>query len=275
MQTLIELIARLRDPDTGCEWDLAQTPDTIPALTIEEMYELFDVLASDQSSDDDYSEEICEELGDVLFHLAFYARIYEERGKFTFQDVIDHNVKKMIRRHPHIFAGKVYANVAEQKADWTKIKAEEQAEKSPERIAREAKRDGIFGKDIHAMPAMTQAVSIQSTARKHGFDWDNALQALPKVTEELDELRAEMTQQQTDSENSHEKLLGEYGDLLFACLNIGRLLDLDSEAALRKTNQKVMSRFRGMIEDIGNLQQFSELTLAEKEMLWEKQKIEK
>lgn len=275
MQTLIELIARLRHPDTGCEWDLAQTPDTIPALTIEEMYELFDALASDQSSDDDYSEEICEELGDVLFHLAFYARIYEERGKFTFQDVIDYNVKKMIRRHPHIFAGKVYASVAEQKADWTKIKAEEQAEKSPERLAREAKRDGIFGKDIHAMPAMTQAVSIQSTARKHGFDWDNALQALPKVAEELDELRAEMTQQQTDSENSHEKLLGEYGDLLFSCLNIGRLLDLDSEAALRKTNQKVMSRFHGMIEDTGNLQQFSELTLAEKEMLWERQKIKK
>lgn len=275
MQTLIELIARLRDPETGCEWDLAQTPDTLPALTIEEMYELFDVLASDQSSNDDYSEEICEELGDVLFHLAFYARIYEEHGKFTFQDVIDHNVKKMIRRHPHIFAGKVYASVAEQKADWAKIKAQEQAEKSPDRLAREAKRDGIFGKDIHAMPAMTQAVSIQSTARKHGFDWDNALQALPKVTEELDELRAEMTQQQTDSENSHEKLLGEYGDLLFACLNIGRLLDLDSEAALRKTNQKVMSRFHGMIEDIGNLQQFGELTLAEKEILWEKQKIKK
>ncbi len=255
LQPLVDLMATLRDKENGCPWDLQQSHETLVSMTFEEMSELADAIARGDMPN------TCEELGDILFHLIFYAQIARENGDFTLQDVIDEVAKKMTRRHPHIFAGKVYANEAEQKADWARIKAEEKAGKIiPYPILDDQQR-------LDALPAILQSITMQENLAKLGFDWDSADEVFDKISEETEEVKAEMS-----LPNNADRVAEEYGDLLFAVLNLGRKLNLDADMALRKANHKFYARSEAMITEAGNVVKFAQLSLAEKETLWNKVK---
>ncbi len=258
LQPLVDLMATLRDKDNGCPWDLQQSHESLVSMTFEEMSELADAIARGDSPN------TCEELGDVLFHLVFYAQIAKENGDFTMQDVIDDVAEKMTRRHPHIFAGKVYANAAEQKADWARIKAEEKAGKViPYPVLDDKQR-------LDSLPAILQSIAMQENLAKLGFDWENATDVFAKIDEETEELKAEIA-----LSNNADRIFEEYGDLLFAVLNLGRKLNLDAEMALRKANHKFYARSEAMIAKTDGLESFAQLSLAEKEVLWHKVKSNK
>ncbi|MGY0398560.1 MAG: nucleoside triphosphate pyrophosphohydrolase [Ostreibacterium sp.] len=252
---LIEIIATLRDTEYGCPWDKAQTYESLVKYTLEETHELFDAIARDDK------QNICEELGDLLFHLAFYARLAEEDGDFVMQGVIDAIVEKMRRRHPHIFSGEVYANETEQKADWEKIKAKERAQQSPIYSQLDAKHQ------IGRLPTVMQSIEMQKTLSKMGFDWINAYSVFDKIVEETDELKEALKQ-----DDNQEHITEEYGDLLFALLNLGRKLDIDPEIALRKANHKFYTRSESMIRRAGGIVNFIAASRHEKEILWEQVK---
>lgn len=263
IQPLIEVMAALRDPESGCSWDLQQSHDTLVSMTFEELSELADAIARGDS------ENTCEELGDVLFHLVFYARIAEENGDFTMQEVIDTVAEKMIRRHPHIFAGKVYANEAEQKADWDSIKAAEKSGKTIPYPTLDAKQR------LDSLPAIAQSLAMQKNLAKLGFDWFNAYDVFEKIDEEIHELKAEIPHidnqshnQQSIEESNIDRVTEEYGDLLFAVLNLGRKLDIDPGMALRKANHKFYTRSESMISQSGNVESFANLSIDDKEALW-------
>lgn len=251
---LVELMATLRHPETGCPWDLKQSHDTLVSMTFEEVSELADAIAKGDS------QNTCEELGDVLFHLVFYARIAEENGDFSMQDVIDTVAEKMTRRHPHIFLGKVYADEAEQKADWERIKKAEKAANPDtyEYLSPLQKMDSL--------PSILQSIAMQKQLAKLGFDWFNAHDVFAKIIEEIQEVKAEI------AANDSEKITEEYGDLLFAVLNLGRKLNLDPETALRKANHKFYTRSEQMIQQTGNTATFASLSMKDKEALWAKVK---
>ncbi|PID64096.1 MAG: nucleoside triphosphate pyrophosphohydrolase [Gammaproteobacteria bacterium] len=251
LTSLTDIMARLRDPVDGCPWDLQQSHATLVPMTFEEVAELADAVAAGDSAN------LCEELGDVLFHLVFYAQLAEEAGDFDMQTVIDQVAEKMVRRHPHIFAGKVYANEAEQAADWQRIKAEEKAlyPDTYPHLTPLLKTDNL--------PAMAQSVAMQKQLQKLGFDWQHADEVVPKIHEEIDELKAEMQTGDTEA------MADEFGDLLFAVLNLGRKLKIDPEMALRKANHKFYSRSEQMIAEMGGTAAFADLSLDEKEALWQ------
>ncbi len=252
---LTDIMATLRDKENGCPWDLEQSHETLVGMTFEEMSELADAIARTDSPN------ICEELGDILFHLVFYAQIAEERGDFTMQTVIDTVAEKMIRRHPHIFAGKVYANAEEQKADWGRIKTQEKAGKTVTYPILDDKQR------LESLPSILQSIAMQKNLAKLGFDWEKATDVFDKIDEEIIELKDELLPN-TDSLNNAERITEEYGDLLFAVLNLGRKLDLDPEMALRKANHKFYARSEAMINQIGSLEKFANLSMDEKEQLW-------
>ncbi|PID66116.1 MAG: nucleoside triphosphate pyrophosphohydrolase [Gammaproteobacteria bacterium] len=255
LQALIDLMATLRDKEKGCPWDLQQSQQTLVSMTFEEMSELADAIARGDS------QNICEELGDILFHLVFYARIAEENGDFTMQAVIDTVAEKMIRRHPHIFEGKVYADAAEQKADWARIKAEEKTGKSiPYPILDDKQR-------LDSLPAILQSIAMQRNLATMGFDWHDANAVFAKVIEEMHEVKVEIA-----LPDNQDKIVEEYGDLLFAVLNLGRKLHLDAEMALRQANHKFYARSEAMIKQAGSAEKFADLSMAEKEALWIKVK---
>ncbi len=253
---LTDIMAILRDKENGCPWDLEQSHETLVSMTFEEMSELADAVARTDSPN------ICEELGDILFHLVFYAQIAEEQGDFTMQTVIDTVAEKMIRRHPHIFAGKVYDNAEEQKADWGRIKAEEKAGKTVTYPILDDKQR------LESLPSILQSIAMQNHLANLGFDWDNATDVFDKIDEEIIELKDELSPQNTDSLNNTERVTEEYGDLLLAVLNLGRKLDLDPEMALRKANHKFYTRSEAMIHQMGSVEKFADLSMDEKEQLW-------
>jgi len=228
IRTLIDIMAALRTPVSGCPWDLAQTFATIAPYTIEEAYEVADAIERDDMHD------LCDELGDLLLQVVFHARLAEEDGSFAFGDVVQAITEKMIRRHPHVF-GSVDADTPEAvKRNWEDIKAEEKAG----RHAANGTRPASLLDDVPlALPALQRAVKLQKRAARVGFDWDDAGQVLGKVREEIDEVdealrggdRAEVT--------------GEIGDLLFAVANLARHAGIDPEDALRGTNDKFRRRF--------------------------------
>lgn len=256
IQPLIELMATLRHPEKGCPWDLAQSHETLVTMTFEEMTELADAIVRDDQ------RNICEELGDVLFHLVFYARIAEENGDFSMQDLIDDVVNKMINRHPHIFEGKVYASDEEQKADWERIKAEEKAGKTVAYPQLDAKAR------LDSQPTIIQSMAMQKELAKLGFDWEKVDDVFAKIDEETSELRAELTDTEKDKANNIAKITEEYGDLLFAVMNLGRKLDIDPDMALRQANHKFYRRSEAMVNLGGGMTAFSQLSLDEKESLW-------
>jgi len=231
---LIEIMAALRNPQTGCPWDIVQTFETIKPYTIEEAYEVSDAIERNDMDD------LCEELGDLLLQVVFHARMAEEAGEFSFGDVVEAITRKMIRRHPHVFARSDADTPDAVKKQWDEIK---QAEKR-ERIERRAKRGvsedfkaGFLGSVQRSFPALTEALKLQERAAKVGFDWSAPEPILDKIEEEIGELRIAL------AEGDQVKVSDELGDLIFAVVNIGRHVKADPEDSLRGTNTKFRRRF--------------------------------
>lgn len=242
---LANVMARLRDPDTGCPWDIEQDFASIAPYTIEEAYEVADAIERNDMA------ALRDELGDLLLQVAFHSRMAEQAGHFSLQDVIDGITQKMIRRHPHVFGEG--ARREDGHAQWEAIKAAERAEKEPDPSA-------LAGVAI-ALPALLRAEKLQKRAARTGFDWPDSDGAIAKIVEELDEVQGAATQAEREEE---------VGDLLFAVVNLARHLKVDPEVALRAGNAKFDRRFR-MMEAIAG-EAFAALPLDEKEMLWQRAK---
>ncbi len=252
MQALLALMARLRDPQNGCPWDVAQDFSTIAPYTIEEAYEVADAIERNRP------EELREELGDLLFQVVFHSRMAEEQGLFDFSEVAEGIVEKMIRRHPHVFADQHYASQEEQQAAWEAIKA---AEKGGD-TAQPSLMDGVAS----GLPEWLRALKLQKRAARVGFDWPDAQGPLEKIREELQELEEEMRRQP----HQPQRLEAELGDLLFAVLNLARKLEVDPGRALRGCNRRFEQRFRQMEQATDTpLQQLDADAL---ETLWEQAK---
>jgi nucleoside triphosphate diphosphatase len=253
LSRLLDIMRRLRDPQTGCPWDIVQDFDTIAPYTIEEAYEVADAIARK-----DYPD-LEGELGDLLLQTVYHAQIAEEAGHFSFASVTAKIADKMIARHPHVFGDESRdKTAADQVADWEKIKAAERATK-----AQRGTLDGI----ALGLPALTRAVKLQNRAARVGFDWPDTDQVLDKIIEESRELiaaRDHLTQAD---------IADEMGDLLFVLANLARHLDVDPEAALRGTNEKFTRRFNAIeaaLAKIGKTPAQSDL--AEMDALWDAQK---
>lgn len=254
MDALLKLMAQLRDPETGCSWDRVQTYATIVPHTIEEAYEVADAIAREDWP------ELKSELGDLLFQVVFYAQIAHEEGRFDFNDVVNGIVEKMTRRHPHVFGEERYANEAEQKYAWERIKAAEKPQQPAGAL------DGI----PLALPALTRAAKLQQKAAEVGFDWGAIEPIFAKIQEEITEIRYEIA-----IGGSPERLADELGDVMFACVNLARHLKLDPEAALRGTNAKFERRFQRIEQWLAkNNRTPDDSTLAEMDTLWERAKSE-
>lgn len=240
---LTDIMERLRDPVSGCPWDVQQNFASIMPYTIEEAYEVADAIQrKDMAS-------LQDELGDLLLQVIFHSRMAEEAGHFALNDVIASICTKMIRRHPHVFGDTMAADGSAVVSNWEAIKAAERAKKDTDSSA-------LAGVAI-ALPALLRAEKLQKRAARTGFDWPDTNGVYEKIYEEIDEVKAASSQQE------HEE---EIGDLLFAVVNLARHLKVDAETALRKANAKFEKRFRGM-EAIGG-DQFAGLSLEDKEALW-------
>ncbi len=231
---LIEIMAALRNPQTGCPWDIVQTFETIKPYTIEEAYEVSDAIERKDMDD------LCDELGDLLLQVVFHARMAEEAGDFSFGDVVEAITRKMIRRHPHVFAVSDADTHDAVKLQWDEIKAEEKRERSERRTRHGISEDfktGFLGSVQRSFPALTEALKLQERAAKVGFDWSAPEPILDKIEEEIGELRVAL------ASGDKAKVSDELGDLIFAVVNIGRHVDADPEQALRGTNTKFRRRF--------------------------------
>jgi len=264
IEDLLRVMARLRDPETGCPWDIEQTFTTIAPYTIEEAYEVADAIGRGDI------EHLKDELGDLLLQVVYHARMAEQLGRFDFGDVVDGIARKMIRRHPHVFEDPSLRAGFEKSRVWDRIKAEERA-------ARETGGAGSVLDDVPvALPALTRAVKLQARAARVGFDWPSLDPVLAKAEEELDELKAARAAAAVvGSTASMAKVLEEFGDLLFVMANIARHLKIDPEAALRDANLKFMRRF-GKIEAALRAEGRSpeDSTLEEMDQLWDEAKAE-
>ncbi|WOH78387.1 nucleoside triphosphate pyrophosphohydrolase [Bradyrhizobium sp. BEA-2-5] len=230
---LIEIMAALRTPVTGCPWDLEQDFATIAPYTIEEAYEVVDAIARGDLDD------LREELGDLLLQVVYHAQMASEQNAFAFGDVVEAITRKMIRRHPHVFADKD-GNIqpAGVKSAWDRIKAEEKAERAARRPPEEAPSHKSLLSGVKAgQPALTRAMELQRKASTVGFDWNDPRAVLQKIREEADEIEAALDR------NDKQELAEETGDLMFALVNLARHVDADPEAALRATNAKFERRF--------------------------------
>jgi ATP diphosphatase len=251
IQRLIDIMARLRTPETGCPWDLKQSFATIAPYTIEEAYEVADAIARGDMTG------LKDELGDLLLQVAFHARMAEEAGHFSFPDVVLAITGKLVRRHPHVFGAERNLAPDEVKKLWEEIKAEERKEKA-------APADGALAGVPVALPALTRAEKIQKRAARVGFDWPDIEGVLDKIVEEIAELKTAKTREQSEEE---------IGDLLFSVVNFARRADVDPEAALRKATAKFERRFKGVerrVSESGKTMQ--ESTLDELEAHWQKEK---
>ncbi len=251
---LLAIMARLRAPQGGCPWDLAQNYATIAPYTIEEAYEVADAIARE-----DYAA-LPDELGDLLLQVVYHARMAEEEGRFGFDDVARAIGDKMIRRHPHVFGDEEQRSAAAQTIAW-------EAQKSRERAAR-AEHGVLAGVPV-GMPALTRAYKLTARAARVGFDWVNAEQVLDKLAEETAELRAELPRADP------ERLADELGDMLFVMANLARKLKLDPEAVLRQANDKFARRFGGveaLLAAEGRTP--AESSLDEMEAAWQQVKIQ-
>ena len=251
--TLLDIMARLRMPGTGCPWDLAQSFETIAPYTVEEAYEVADAIARGDM------EDLPDELGDLLLQVVFHARMAEESGLFDFGDVVERITAKMIRRHPHVFGDTDARTEAQIRRSWDSIKADEKAAKP----ARPGESRVLAGVPV-GLPGLTRAVKLQEKASRVGFDWNDAKLVLAKIREEAGEL---------ERVGSPEEAEDELGDLLFAVANLARHLGVDPEAALRRANAKFLRRFaeieRGL-EAQGRSPE--DATLADMDALWDEAK---
>jgi ATP diphosphatase len=259
---LIDIMARLRTPVTGCPWDLEQDFASIAPYTIEEAYEVADAIARHDLSD------LCDELGDLLLQVVFHARMAEEQHAFAFGDVVEAITRKMIRRHPHVFADKDgKLTPAEVKGAWARIKAEEKAERAARQPAGAAAPSSLLASIKAGQPSLTQAMALQRKASSVGFDWNDPRAVLAKIREEADEIEAALDRGDT------EEVAAETGDLMFALVNLARHVGADPDLALRGTNVKFERRF-GYIEQALAAQgrTLQDASLEEMDALWDEAK---
>ena len=258
---LIEIMARLRTPGTGCPWDIEQTFATIAPYPIEEAYEVAEAIGRGDAHD------ICDELGDLLLQVVFHARMGEEEGSFDFGSVVEAITAKMIRRHPHVFGSLDTREVAVAQDAWARIKAEEKAARAA-RLAAEGRvepKKGLLDGVALGLPALSRAVKLQEKAGTVGFDWNDPKAVIAKIREELDEIEAEIDTPSPVPARQADEL----GDVLFAVANLGRHLSIDPETALRGTNDKFRRRFahiEARLAEAGRTP--SDATLDEMEALW-------
>ncbi|NKJ76658.1 nucleoside triphosphate pyrophosphohydrolase [Rhizobium leguminosarum bv. viciae] len=258
---LIEIMAALRHPETGCPWDIVQSFETIKPYTIEEAYEVSDAI--ERGDMDDF----CDELGDLLLQVVFHARMAEEAGEFSFGDVVNAITAKMIRRHPHVFARSAADTPDAVKRQWDEIKQAEKRERTERRSRRGITEDfnsGFLGSVQRSFPALTEALKLQERAAKVGFDWSAPEPILDKIEEEIGELRVALR------EGDQAKVSDELGDLIFAVVNIGRHVKADPEQAVRGTNTKFRRRFshiEQVLEEEGET--LEDATLERMEEIWQ------
>lgn len=261
IKRLIEIMAALRDPQTGCPWDIEQDFASIAPYTIEEAYEVADAIARNDLID------LQEELGDLLLQVVYHAQMAEEAGTFAFGDVVQGITEKMIRRHPHVFGDEQARSARSAKGMWEKIKAQEKAARKAARASAGLAVDeetGLLDSIPLPLPALTRALKLQEKAATVGFDWSEAAPILDKIEEEIGELRQAM------EAGDHAASEDEFGDVLFAVVNLGRKLKLDPEKALAGTNHKFRSRFRFIEQTLAaNGRSLEEASLEEMEAIWQ------
>lgn len=246
IQRLVEIMRALRDPQTGCPWDVEQSFDSIVPYTIEETFEVVDAIERRDA------EDLREELGDLLLQVVYFAQLASEDGLFDFADVVETVTTKMIRRHPHVFGDRSARDARSAKGQWERIKAEEKAERSARRAARAGQpsrsgewdaaasapsKDGLLDTVPGALPAMTMSLKLQVKAATVGFDWTEIEPIVGKLREETDEFEAAV------ASGSRQAQADELGDILFCAVNLARRLELDPEQALRGTAAKFRRRF--------------------------------
>ena len=266
IRRLIDIMAALRDPVHGCPWDVEQTFVSIAPFTIEEAYEVADAIERGSS------EDLREELGDLLLQVVFHARMAEEAGLFDFGGVVEAITAKLVRRHPHVFGDAKALGPDEVKALWGRIKSDEKRAKlvSEAKAGRhtEAKSGALDGVPL-ALPALSRAIKLQEKAGKVGFDWNDVRAVLDKIREEIIEVEAEI------AEDSAQALSNEVGDLLFAAVNLARHLKVDPEAALRSANAKFERRFAHIEMRLAEGGQTPDgASLNEMERLWDEAKVQ-
>ncbi|MDH5711220.1 MAG: nucleoside triphosphate pyrophosphohydrolase [Gammaproteobacteria bacterium] len=259
LEKLLDIMRALRDPETGCPWDIKQDFSSITTYTIEEAYEIADTIERGDM------HELKGELGDLLFHIVFYAQMANEQGQFCFDDIVEVINDKLVRRHPHVFADTEAGSDEELLKAWEQQKASEREGKGNYGEAGSA-LDGIAS----TLPALKWAEKIQKRAAHTGFDWDELAPVFAKLHEEIDELK-----QEVEVENNHERIIDEMGDVLFSCVNLSRHLGVSAEQALRQGNKKFIGRFQQMEKLIASEgRAIEDYSLEELEQQWQKAKIE-
>ena len=256
MTLLLEVMARLRTPDTGCPWDLEQSFETIAPYTIEEAYEVYDAIERGDRA------ALKEELGDLLFQVVFHARLAEEEKAFDFDAVVEALVDKMLRRHPHVFGDGADRDARGQEQAW-------EMQKAAERAAKAGDSASVLDDVPLALPALLRALKLQKRAARVGFDWPQARQVLDKLNEEMLELAEEVAAETVDQVKVEEEL----GDMLFVYANLARKLEVDPEAALRAANAKFERRFKWLEAELKRRGSSCEAsTLTEMDALWDEAK---
>ncbi len=254
LEKFAEIIAKLRDPNGGCPWDLEQTYQTMPPHILEEAYEVVEAINQDDR------KELKEELGDLLMQVVFLSQLAQEEGAFTLDDVIDGITDKIIRRHPHVFGEIKAENSDEVLKNWENIKQQERYLKE---------QFSILDNVPIALPSLLRAAKLQKRCAKVGFDWSELEPTIQKVEEELQEVRDEVSKQPQNPQAIEEEI----GDLLFASVNVARHLKLNPEEALRKANLKFERRFRQVEQSIlSSGRQLEQVSLAEMDLIWDQVK---
>ncbi|MEQ8290107.1 MAG: nucleoside triphosphate pyrophosphohydrolase [Gammaproteobacteria bacterium] len=254
MEKLLWIMKSLRDPETGCPWDREQSMDSIRGYTLEEAYEVVDAIERGSM------EDIRDELGDLLFHIIFYAEMANEQGAFDFPELVEKAAAKLERRHPHVFADMEVENSEQVKKIWEQNKQKERQQQE---------RASLLLDDISAhQPAMLRALKLQKRAAGVGFDWNNSSDIIAKIEEELHELK-ESIQENDNPEHIAEEL----GDLMFCCVNLARHFHIDPELALRQTNNKFVERFNYIESTLKRENKsLDETGLEEMDRLWNEAK---
>ncbi len=257
---LLDIMARLRDPEGGCPWDLEQSFATIVPHTIEEAHEVAEAISAEDWA------SLRDELGDLLFQVVFYARMAAEKDLFDFDDVVEGVCDKMVRRHPHVFGDAKVDSATAQTREWEAHKAAERKAEADAQGRSASVLDGV----ARGLPALTRSAKLQVRAARAGFDWRDVMPVLDKIAEEVDEMRAEVRGGAVP-----ERVADELGDLLCACVNLARHTEVDAEAALRGANAKFERRFRRvetLLAERGRKP--DESTLEEMDRLWDRAKAE-
>ena len=251
---LVQVMARLRNPNGGCPWDLEQNFKTIAPHTLEETYEVVEAIESNDP------QAIKDELGDLLFQIVFHAQMGSEAKLFDLDQIATHVTDKMIERHPHVFGDRDVNTAQGVVSNWENDKAKKREAAAAASNKPISALDGVST----ALPASTRAVKLQNRAARVGFDWPDARDIIAKIREEIAELEAEI-----DTKDNHDAIEDEFGDVFFAVINLARRLKVDPETALRRTNRKFEHRFRGIEQKLATQgRNIKDASLDEMERIW-------